>query len=416
MAALEALIIGAGQAGLGLSHKLTAAALEHVVLEKGAVGRAWREDRWDSFSLVTPNWTITLPGAEYDGPAPDGFMSGQDFANLLDRWADSFSAPVRTGIEVRRLRRDGDAFIVETDGGVWRARQVAVAAATYQHARTPSLSAGVAGDVLQLHASRYRNPAALPAGAVLVVGSGQSGCQIAEELNAAKRTVYLSVGRSGRLPRRYRGKDCIDWQRRMGLLDRTPDMLDDPAHRFRGDPHLSGANGGYTLSLHDLRRAGVRLTGRLLDVDAGGRRLAFADDLEASVTQADLYAANFRRMTDVFIESQPAPAPPPSPDEMKGEPEAGRLPLRSPESLDLQAAGIGCIVWATGFAFDFSWIEPDESAADGYPRTTTGVAATPGLYFMGLNWLPKRKSGIIYGVAEDADRIGEAMLRRAAAR
>ena len=244
----DVVIIGAGQAGLGLSYCLTQQGVDHVILEKGDIGRAWREDRWDSFCLVTPNWTITLPGAEYAGDDPGGFMDRDDFVRNLEAWAKSFDAPIQSHTEVLSVAKIDAGFKLETTAGPLESRRVVLACATYQHPRIPGFAAALDPEIQQVHAAGYRAPAALPPGGVLVVGSGQSGCQIAEELNRAGRKTALAVGDTGRLPRRYRGRDCIDWQNDIGLLDRTPDMLDSPAHRFRGDPHLSGARGGHTLS------------------------------------------------------------------------------------------------------------------------------------------------------------------------
>lgn len=398
----DVIIVGAGQAGLGLSYELTEAGVEHLVLEKGEIGRAWREDRWDSFGLVTPNWSITLPGAVYDGDDPDGFISLHEFIDHLERWAARFDAPVRTGVEVMKVSRDGDAFLLETTDGAYCARQVVLATATYQRPRRPAFAAAITGDVAQFDAAAYRNPAALPAGAVLVVGSGATGAQIAEEVRAAGRETWLAVGRSGRLPRRYRGKDCIAWQRDMGWLDRTPNMLADPARRFGSDPQLTGTGGGRTLSMHDFRAAGMRLTGHVAGVEAGGRALTLRDDLAEGLSFADAYATDFRRAVDDHIRDAGISAPPPTAAEMTGEPPDAAPAPTTPAALDLKAREIGAIIWATGFDFDFSWVDLPVFDRFGYPSS---ISPAPGLHFMGLNWLPKRKSGIIYGVAENARRL-----------
>lgn len=401
----DVIVVGAGQAGLALSWNLTRLGVRHAILERGEIGHAWREDRWDSFCLVTPNWTITLPGAEYAGDDPEGFMPRDAFVRRLVDWAATFRAPVETHVEVRSLRGDGDGYVLETTRGPRRARQVALATATYQRPRTPDLATAIAPDIHQAHAARYRTPSALPPGGVLVVGSGQSGCQIAEELAAAGRETFLAVGAAGRLPRRYRGRDCIAWQRDMGLLDRTADMLADPALRFRGDPHLTGAGGGRTLSLHTLAANGVTLLGRVAGVEAGGGALRLHDDLAANVAAADAFAAEFRRSVDAHVAAAGVDAPMATTAEMAGEPTPGASPPVSPARIDLVGRGVATIVWATGFQFDFRWIEPAVFDRFGYPDNVDGGTVAPGLYFMGLNWLPKRKSGIIYGVAEDAERL-----------
>jgi putative flavoprotein involved in K+ transport len=243
---------------------------------------------------------------------------------------------------------------------------------------------------------------------VLVVGSGQTGAQIAEELNQAGRKTYLSVGGTGRLIRRYRGRDCIAWQKDMGLLDRTPDMLEDPAHRFRGDPHVSGKNGGHTLSLHDFHRDGITLLGHLVGVE--GRALRFEDDLRANMAKTDAYADAFMASIDRHIDLSGLDTPPPTPEELSGGPPNDDWTIPSIRSLDLGSAGVSTVIWATGFKFDFSWIEGAVLDSFGYPVTDRGVTEVPGLYFTGLNWMHKRKSGILYGVDEDAAYLAERIV------
>ncbi len=267
MAGHDVIIVGAGQAGLATSYYLCQQGIEHLVLERGRIGESWRTKRWDSFALVTPNWTVQLPGAAYDGADPDGFMSGAAFVDHLGHWAGAFSAPVHEGVAVTRVS-PGDArrFRIDTSEGGLEADAVVVATSTYQTPRVPALANDLPKTITQLNAEHYRSPGVLPDGSVLVVGSGQTGCQIAEELNEAGRDTYLCVGKAGRLPRRYRGRDCLYWQDGMGTLDRTTDMLDTPAQRFRGDPHLSGKAGGRTLSLHDFRGNGITPLGSLTGV------------------------------------------------------------------------------------------------------------------------------------------------------
>ena len=407
----DVIIIGAGQAGLGLSYCLTQQGVDHVILEKGDIGRAWREDRWDSFCRVTPNWTITLPGAEYAGEDPGGFMDRDDFVRHLEAWAKSFDAPIQTHTEVLSVAKTDAGFKLETSTGPLEAQCVVLACATYQQPRVPGFAAALDPGIQQVHAAGYRSPAALPPGGMLVVGSGQSGCQIADELNRAGRKTVLAVGDTGRLPRRYRGRDCIDWQNDIGLLDRTPDMLDSPAHRFRGDPHLSGARGGHTLSLHILQADGVTLLGRIEDVH-GGKTLALKDTLVASMASADAFAQNFFKMVDAYIAENDITAPPPAPSDFDGEPPPNAVVNNGPAEYDLAAEGITTVIWATGFQYDFSWVKPLPLDQFGYPETTSdGATAVPGLYCMGLNWAPKRKSGIIYGVAEDAKRLAQQLAK-----
>ena len=240
----DAVIVGAGQGGLAVSYFLREFGIGHVVLERSSIASSWRERRWDSFCTVTPNWSIALPGAEYAGGDPDGFLSRDELVRHFERWAESFGAPVRCGVEVRRVRPAEGGFEVETSEGACAARNVVVATGTYQAPNIPAVSARLPRRIQQLAADEYKRPGMLAPGGVMVVGAGQTGCQIAEELHEAGREVWLCVGRAGRLPRRWRGRDCIAWQRDMGYLDRTPDMLDSAEARFRADPHLTGRNGG----------------------------------------------------------------------------------------------------------------------------------------------------------------------------
>lgn len=398
-------IIGAGQAGLATSYHLSRMGIDHVVLERGEVAHAWIADRWDSFCLVTPNWTITLPGAEYSGTDPDGFMLRDDFVAHMRAWARSFGAPVRTGVTVARLMGEPGAFRLETSEGPLHAKAVVVATATYHKPKTVPIWPKLAPGLHQCLATDYRNPDALPPGGVLIIGSGQTGCQIAEELHEAGREVWLSIGRAGRLPRRYRGRDCIHWQREMRWLERTPDFLERPEHRFRGDPHLSGKNGGHTISLHRFYDWGIHLVGHVRDGE--GERLSLADDLADSLSFSDDYARNYFKAVDDHIATTGHAAPDPLPEELAGGPSPSTRNLASPTSLDLANFNIATVIWATGFTYDFNWVAFPVLDGMGYPITNGGATPVAGLYFMGLNWMCKRKSGIIYGVAEDSHAVAD---------
>ena len=405
----EVLIVGAGQGGLSVSWFLTRAGIPHRIVDRGGVGHAWTQ-RWDSFCLVTPNWSIRLPGAEYDGDDPDGFMPREDFVQYMKDWADGFGAPVESGVDVTAIRRDGTGFVADTSQGPIRARSVVVATATYQHPRFPAVASDLPEDLLQMHAESYRSPDQARDGAVLVVGTGQTGCLIAEDMLRAGRDLYLCVARTGRLPRRYRGRDCIAWQRDMGLLDRTPDMLDSPARRFVGDPHLTGRDGGATVSIRDFATRGATLLGRLTGV--AGRQLRFAPDLHRNLAFADAYAAEFRRSIDAWIAETGQDAPAPTRQEMADDPGIDAPRPTMIESLDLDAAGISTVIWATGFTYDFGWIEGLPVDAQGYPVTEGGASPLPGLYFCGLNWMTRRKSGILYGVGDDAREVARRLALR----
>ena len=380
------------------------------MLERSAVAASWRERRWDSFCTVTPNWSIALPGAAYAGGDPDGFLSRDELVRHFERWAESFAAPLRCGVEVRTVRPDGDGFAVETGAGIWRAENVVVATGTYQAPHIPPVAERLPRRVQQITADDYKRPDMLAPGGVMVVGAGQTGCQIAEELHEAGRDVWLCVGRAGRLPRRWRGRDCIAWQRDMGYLDRTPAMLESPRLRFRADPHLTGRNGGYTLSLHDFHRRGIRLLGRL--TGCGGERAQFDDRLHDEMRFADGFCERITAEFDRHIEAHGIDAPPPTAEELAGGPPGDGAMPEIRRELDLAGAGIASVVWATGYRYDFSWIEAPVLDEAGYPVAPGGVSAWPGLYFTGLNWMTSRKSGILWGVGDDARSVARHLAGR----
>lgn len=406
----DVLIVGAGQGGLSVSWFLKQRGIAHRVLDRGGVANAWASQRWDSFCLVTPNWSINLPGRPYVGNDPDGFMPRDEFVTYMQEWASDFGAPVEENTFVRRITPIEEGFQVETDRGTRTARSVVVATATYQKPRIPALATDLPPDILQIHAEDYKNPDQARPGAVLVVGSGQTGCQVVEDFVRAGRDVYLCVSRTGRLPRRYRGRDCIEWQRDMGLLDRTPDMLNAPEDRFIGDPHLTGRDGGSTVSIRAFEDRGVILLGRLTSVHE--RNLRFGSDLAENLDHADYFAEQTRANIDAFIERTGRDAPPPSDEEMSDLPPPS-LPTRAPiAELNLDDSGISTVIWSTGFTFDFSWIEGLPVDEQRYPVTENGQSPIPGLFFCGLNWMTKRKSGILYGVAEDAEEVASRIGRR----
>lgn len=402
---VETIIVGGGQAGLATSYHLTLRGREHVVLERAArVGHAWRAARWDSFTLVTPNWSFRLPGAEYDGDAPGAYMPRDEIVARLERYAERYRMPIHPDTEVRSVQRReerGD-YLVETDGGDWEARNVVVATGLYQKNRIPPYASGIDASIAQVPSGHYRNPQALEPGGVLVVGTGQSGCQIAEELYRAGRTVYLSVGGAGRVPRRYRGRDAFDWLHLAGFFDRTPGMLPSPHARFAPIPHVTGQGGGRTLNLHRFARDGVVLLGHLREAREG--RVWLAPDLAESLTRADEIEAQLTGLIDAYIAGNGLDAPPESLPRLRdGYPDEEVL------DLDLHAAGVSTVIWAAGHTFDYSLVRLPILDADGYPVQTRGATAYPGLYVVGLPWLTKFKSGLFLGVGEDAEAVATAI-------
>jgi len=407
---IDTAIIGGGQAGLSVSYYLTRHGCDNIVLEQSAqVGNAWRNQRWDSFTMVNPNWMVRLPGAEYRGDDADGFMCRDGIVTYLEHYAERFKLPVRYDVRVVAVEREPatQAYVLRTSAGALRAANVVVASGRFQQPKIPAFSDPLPAAICQLHSSEYRNPQALPAGAVLVVGSGQSGAQIAEDLYQSGRRVYLCVGSAGRLPRRYRGKDIMWWLQQLGTLDRTVDQLRSPAAKFKALPHLSGTAGGHTLNLHQFARDGVALLGRLEGVDGGKIRLA--PDLKEKLAKADKFEADWLRVIDKHIERNGLDAPPEKPPALRDGYAADMI-----SELDLESAGISTVIWASGYRFDFSLVRLPILDDDGYPIQRRGATRYPGLYFAGLPWLHKASSGNLSGVGDDAAFIASNIAARAA--
>jgi putative flavoprotein involved in K+ transport len=407
---VEAVVVGAGQAGLAVSRELLVRGIDHVVLERGRVGETWRSQRWDSFVLNTPIWMNLLPGSSVMDSEPTRFPTGQEFVEGLERYVRSHDLPVREGVEVVAVEPAGRRYVVKTSVGCYRSRSVVVAAGSQRTPQIPTLASGLPVSTVQLHTARYRSPVGLEAGAVLIVGSGQSGCQIAEELLESGRRVYLATSRVGRLPRRYRGRDVLEWRVEMGFYDQTPDSLDDSEPLRAPLPITTGVRGGHTLSLQQFARDGVVLLGRL--EGAAGGRLRFADDLAENVQFGDEFAKKLRRGIDEYVRRERIDAPPAEDDPVEApEPRLGAYP---PRELDLRAAGVGTVIWATGFGGDFGWLPTTMLDRSGTPAHNNGIGRRPGFYAIGFPWISKRKSGIVFGVAEDAGRIAAHAAKQAA--
>jgi putative flavoprotein involved in K+ transport len=404
---LGAIVVGGGQAGLAVTYHLQRLGVEHLVLERGRIGESWRTQRWDSFTMNTPNWMNGLPGADYDGGDPEGFMGRDEWVDRLERYVTRFGLPVRTGVGVTGLAAaDGDGFAVRTDAPhleTIAARAVVVASGPLQAPKAPAAAKGLHPAIPGIHAADYRDAAALPPGAVLVVGSAQSGCQIAEDLLDAGRRVYLSAGRTGRVPRRYRGRDILEWWRDTGILDQRPETLEDPSARFAPQPQISGIGPrGHSLSLQHLAGRGVTLLGRWQGTEGG--RLTFTDTVGEAVRFADERSAATKKGIDDYIAAHGLEAPAPE-DDPGDRPHPDPASLHSPATLDVRREGIGSVVWCIGFTADYSWIDLPACDENGAPIHHGGVSPVPGLYFTGLPWMSRRKSALIYGAAEDAGRI-----------
>jgi putative flavoprotein involved in K+ transport len=401
MQTTDVIVIGAGQAGLAVSHCLARRGIDHVVLERGRVAERWRSERWDSAKLLTPNWQSRLPGYAYDGPEPDGFMSMPEVVAFFERYAAITPAPIQSHTRVSSVAADPFGYRVRTDRGELRARNVVLATGHCDRPARPAWARTLDRRVHQLAPTTYRNPAALPEGGVLVVGASSSGVQIADELARAGRAVTLAVGRHTRLPRRYRGADILWWLDRIGAFDETvTEVHDRSAALAQPSLQLVGSEPPRDLDLGTLLRAGVRLCGRALG--ASGPHVAFEDDLSCTVQAADAKLDRLLQRIDLHaralaVQDAPAAAEPSTPIDLSA--------ARAAASIDLSAERISSIVWATGFRRDYGFLELPVLDARDEIIHVRGVTPAAGLYVIGLRLLYTRKSSFIDGAALDAEYI-----------
>jgi len=400
-------IVGGGQAGLSMSYCLKERSLDHIVFEKNQVGYSWRAKRWDTFCLVTPNWQCQLPGYPYAGNDPHGFMQRDEIVQYITAYAASFDPPLQEGVEVLKvLKNEAEGvFAITTSIGDFTADQVVIAVGSYHTPKLPDLSARFPGAIVQFHSSEYKNPESLPDKAVLVVGTGQSGCQIAEDLHLAGKQVHLCVGGAPRSPRRYRGKDVVDWLDQMGYYDLSID--DHPQKekaRSNTNHYVTGRDGGREIDLRQFAREGMQLHGKLKQVS--NSTLEFAANLKQNLDQADTVAENIKKSIDSFIEKNHLHAPTEPPYQPVWQPETELL------TLDYKQANIGAIIWCTGYQSDFSWIEVPVFDGKGYPGHDRGVTGVRGLYFLGLPWLYTWGSGRFSGVARDAAYLADTIAAK----
>lgn len=396
---IGAVIIGAGPAGLATSHELVQAGVEHVVLERGSIGESWR-GRWDSFCLVTPNWSVQLPGGAYDGDDPDGFMPRDDIVSHLTRYAARFGAPVRERTDVTSLELLPDGAIrLQTSSGEIVADSVVVASGGYQRPHRPPGADSLPPDLSVIDVEGYRNPQALPAGRILVVGSGQSGCQIAEELTEAGRDVSLACGRAPWAHRTIGGRDVVWWAVETGFIEQRVSDLPHPSARLTANILTTGRGGGHDLHLRTLRDAGVNLLGHFLGADEG--RAHFANDLAESVAWGDERYRQFGGLIRKLVGERGLPMP--------DLPEPAPFEVEAHERIDLN--GFGAVIFTGGFRPDYRrWVKVPGAFDDlGFPIHDEGASqAAPGhLYFVGTHFLRKRKSAVLYGMGEDATIVAE---------
>ena len=376
---------------------------EHVVLERRRVAERWRTERWESLHFQFPNWSLELPGYSYSGDDPNGFAHGREILRVIEDYAARTRAPVREHTEVTSLRVDDRGFVLTVLDGTIRARQVVVATGPFQRARIPQLSEGVAPRVMQTDPTRYRRPDELPDGAVLVVGSGASGCQIGDELLRAGRTVFLSVSRHRRVPRRFRGKDVTWWLEKMGRFEQPIESF--PGRQWPPSVVVTGVSGGYDVNVRQMAADGIHVLGRVLGTGDG--RLMVERNANEVLDRADEAYAGFVAAARELSARHP--------DWDLAEEEQGNGSAARPatvaeiDSLQLRRQRITTIIWATGYGYDYDWLQAPVLDVQRRPLQQRGVSPVPGLYFLGLHWMHTFKSGLLSGVGRDAEYLAEHM-------
>jgi putative flavoprotein involved in K+ transport len=400
---VKTLVIGGGQAGLTMSHRLKQRGLSHLVLERQRIAERWKSERWDGLKFQFPNWSVRLPEFSFPHSDPDGFAATGDIIAFIEAYADFVAPPIRCGVAVTRLGRHGaSGFVAETSEGVIEAKNVVIATGPYQRALMPDMLRDE--NIFQIHASGYKNPDQLPPGAVLVIGAGASGAQIAEELLRAGRRVYLSVGRHTRLPRRYRGGDLIWWLGAMGI-DQTTVEARGPSRLL---PVISGAYGGQTIDFRRFAADGVTLLGRVETIREGV--IDLAPDLAESLANGDAVYTTFLDLVDAHVERHGLNVPQdPAARAVLPDPPCVAEPIRR---LEIRADGIGAVVSATGYGIDFGWIDLPVLDGRGEPVHRGGITEIPGLYFLGLQWLSKMNSSFLSGVGDDAAVLADHIAAR----
>ena len=396
----DTLIVGGGQAGIAMSEHLSNNRIPHIVLERNRIAERWRSERWDSLVANGPAWHDRFPGLEFTDDHPDSFVPKERVADYFVAYAEMINAPIRCGVDVRKVQRNQGrpGFRIETSQGVFEARNIVAATGAFQHPVIPAIVPKEAG-IFQIHSSSYRNPDQLPKGAVLVVGAGSSGVQIADELLRTGKDVFLSVGPHDRPPRQYRGRDFVWW---LGVLGKW-----DAAAMEPGTEHVtiavSGAYGGKTIDFRRLAARGMTLVGRTESFDNG--TLKFAADLAQNIRQGDASYLSMLDEADEYIARNGLDLPEePRARDFAPDPECMTNPIRE---LNIDKAGIRSVIWATGFSQDYDWLQVNAFDHTGKPRHQRGVSAEPGVYFLGLPWQSRRGSSFIWGVWHDAKYIAD---------
>ncbi|CUH78689.1 putative oxidoreductase CzcO [Tritonibacter multivorans] len=400
-------IVGGGQAGLSVSYYLCREGLDHVILERHQKFHSWRSNRWDTFCLVTPNWQCRLPDFPYQGTDPEGFMVKDEITDYLDAFAETFDPPVIENCEVTKItQRPGGGYFVDSSQGDFSADQVVIATGGYDNPIVPPYAKTLDPSIQQMHSVDYRRPAQMPEGGTLVVGTGQSGVQLMEDLHLEGRDVHLAVGPAPRSPRMYRGRDATDWLYEMGHYHMTIDKHPNPEHAVSKTNHyMTGRDGGHEIDLRKFAREGVSLYGSVSGMD--GSRIQFLPDLEANLDDADQSYVRIREAVDSYIDKNNIDAPTEPAFEKVWRPE------QEITEIDCKKEGITSILWAIGFRPDYHWIDVDVFDARGRPVYRRGVCKTEGFYFIGLGWLNTWGSGRFLGIDEDSRYLVQQIAAKA---
>jgi putative flavoprotein involved in K+ transport len=393
---VDVVVVGAGHAGLAMSRSLAAAAVDHVVLERGEIANSWRHDRWDSLRLLTPNWQSRLPGYSYTGADPDGYMTMQEVIEFIDGYAKTVGAPVRDFTAVTSVSAADGGYLVDTDHGEWRCRAVVIASGAHNVPAVPAVGAALPKSIRTLAPKEYRNPDQLDPGGVLVVGASATGVQLADEIQRSGRQVTLAVGEHIRMPRTYRGRDIQYWLDAVGILDERYDSVDDIIRARRvPSPQLVGTPQRTTLDLNALTGHGVEIVGRLAGVS--GSQAQFSGSLRNHCAMADLKLGRLLETIDAWADQNGKSGAVAAPERFA----ATRVPAAPRLSLDLKNGRIGTVIWATGFNPDYRWLRVPALDRKGHLRHGGGVVDLPGLYALGLNFMRRRKSSFIHGTEDD---------------
>ena len=399
-------VVGGGQAGLSASHQLCKYGINHIVLERSKRFHSWKKDRWDSFCLVTPNWQCRLPGWHYKGDDPNGYMVKDDIVDYLEGFANSFQPPIQEGVRVTGVDRCSDGkILITTSETRWIADFVILATGSYDLQLKPDFAKNLNPDIVQVSSKSYKNPSDIPDGTCLVIGTGQSGVQMMEDLWIEGRDVRLSVGSAPRSPRIYRGRDATDWLYEIGEYSKTIEQQPDPKQtEAKTNHYLSGRNGGHEIDLREFALKGLKLYGTVSNFDDD--RIFFEPNLEENLDRADESYLKICRMIDDYIESEGIDAPEKPIFTKKWK------PSNETESLDMIREGITSVLWCTGFKPDYSWLKIDCLDNRGRPIHRRGITQEYGVYFLGLNWLNTWGSGRFLSVAEDAEFLVNDIKRK----